>query len=103
MIEARSTNFVTTSMKWLLIVIILLWHTVLKPYLNVCSKVSHHSICIWGSENPYDFIQHEQDNQKLNTVCAISVEKMYVPFSLAERTITGVAYLDKLASGCYPS
>jgi len=79
------------------------WHTVLKPYLNVCSKINHHNICIWGSENPHDFIQHEQDNQKLNTVCAISVEKMYAPFFVLECTMTGVAYLDKLASGCYPS
>ena len=54
---------------------ILHWHTVLKPYLNVCSKVSHHSICMWGSENPHDFIEHEQDSKKLNTFCAVSVGK----------------------------
>lgn len=55
------------------------------------------------SENPHDFREHEQDSQKLNTFCAESVGKMYGPFFFAECTMTGVAYLDKLASGCYPS
>jgi len=53
---------------------------------------SPHSICIWESENAHDC-----------TFCAISVEKMCGSFFFAECTMTGVAYLGKLASDCYAS
>ena len=58
---------------------------------HVCGKVSHHNVCIWGTENPHATIEYVRDSPKVNVFCAVSSCKVYGPFFFA-----GINYLDML-------
>jgi hypothetical protein len=63
---------------------------------HVSSAVNRRSVKIWGSENPYAYVEHQCDSPKINVCCAVSSRKVYRPFFFAEETITGMTYLDML-------
>jgi hypothetical protein len=57
---------------------------------HVCGKVNHHSVCIWGTENPHATMEHVRDSPKLNVFCAVSSCKAYGPVFSVEPTVTGI-------------
>ncbi|MEL7309801.1 MAG: transposase, partial [Pseudomonadota bacterium] len=69
---------------------------------HLSGKVNRHNVRIWGSENPCVVVQHERDSPKLNVFCAMSVNKVYGPFFFAEKTVTGISYLDMLENWLFP-
>lgn len=69
---------------------------------HISGKVNRHNVRIWGSENPGIVVQHERDSPKLNVFCAISSDKVYGPFFFAEKTVTGITYLDTLEQWLFP-
>jgi len=69
---------------------------------HLSGKVNKHNVRIWASEAPHAFLQHQRDSPKLNVFCAVSKTKVYGPFFFAEKTVTGVAYLDMLEQWLFP-
>ncbi|KAJ4433763.1 hypothetical protein ANN_16075 [Periplaneta americana] len=69
-------------------------------HLNGC--VNTHNVRIWGSANPHEMVQLQQDSPKLNSFCAISRRKIYGPFFFGEATVTGASYLDALQQWLFP-
>jgi len=63
---------------------------------HVSCAVNRRNVRIWGSENPHACVEHQRDFPKGNVFCAISSQKVYSPFFFAERTVTGLTYLDML-------
>jgi hypothetical protein len=63
---------------------------------HVSGAVNRRIVRIWGSENPHACVAHQHDSPKVNVFCAISNQKVYGPFFVAEETITGMTYLDVL-------
>ncbi|GBM38285.1 hypothetical protein AVEN_17728-1 [Araneus ventricosus] len=51
---------------------------------------------IWGSKNPHAIYEHERNNPKVNVFCVVSSSNVFGPFFFAEKTVTGVVYLDML-------
>lgn len=69
---------------------------------HLSGKVNRHNVRIWGLQNPHTALQHERDSAKINVFCAISLTKVYGPFFFAERTVSGIAYLDMLEQWLFP-
>lgn len=65
-------------------------------------KVNKHNVRIWAAETPHAFEEHERDSPKCNVFCAVSKSKVYGPFFFAEKTVTGIAYLDMLEHWLFP-
>lgn len=65
-------------------------------------KVNRHNVWIWGSEQPWQIIEHVRDSPKLNVFTAICRMKLYGPFFFSERTVTGHLYLDMLQMWLIP-
>lgn len=65
-------------------------------------KVNKHNVRIWASEPPHAVVEHERDSPKCNVFCAVTKTKVYGPFFFAEKTVTGVAYLDMLEHWLFP-
>ena len=63
---------------------------------HVSGAINRHNVRIWGSENPHAYVEHQRDSPKVNIFCAISSQKLYVPFFFAEETVTDMTYLDML-------
>jgi len=63
---------------------------------NVSGSVNRRSVRIWGSENPYAYVEHQRDSPKISVYFAISSQKVYCPFFSVEETVTGMTYLDML-------
>jgi hypothetical protein len=51
-------------------------------------KVNRHNVCIWGTQNPRETVEHERDSPKLNVFCAISQTKVYGPYFFERETVT---------------
>jgi hypothetical protein len=64
--------------------------------LHVSGAVNRRNVRIWGSENPYAYVEHQCDSPKVNVFCAMSSQKVYSPFFFAEETVTGMTYLDMM-------
>jgi hypothetical protein len=47
-------------------------------------------------KNPLAYVEHQCDSPKVNVFCAVSSQKMYVPFFFAVESVTGMTYLDML-------
>jgi len=43
-----------------------------KATFHVCGKVNHHTVRIWGIENPHATMEHVCDSCKVNVFCAVS-------------------------------
>ena len=69
---------------------------------HLSGKVNTHNVRIWGLQNPHSTLQHERDSPKVNVFCAVSRTKVYGPFFFAERTVTGITYLDMLQQWLFP-
>lgn len=69
---------------------------------HLSGKVNRHNVRIWGLQNPHATLQHERDSPKVNVFCALSRTKVYGPFFFAERTVTGISYLDMLEQWLFP-
>jgi hypothetical protein len=52
---------------------------------HVSGAVNRRNVRIWGSENPYAYVEHQRDSPKVNVFCAISSQIVYGPFSFAEK------------------
>jgi hypothetical protein len=65
-----------------------------KATFHDCGAVSRRNDRIWASENPHAYVEHHCDSPKVNVFCAISSQKVYGPFFLAEETVSGMTYLD---------
>jgi hypothetical protein len=63
---------------------------------HVSGAVNRRSFRICGSENPHAYAEHQRDSSKVNVFCAISSQKVYGPLLFAEKTVTGMTYLDML-------
>jgi hypothetical protein len=61
---------------------------------HVSAAVNRRSVRIWGSENPHACEEHQRDSPRVNVFCAISSQKMYGPFLFADKTVTGMTYVD---------
>jgi hypothetical protein len=48
---------------------------------HISGKVNCHNVCIWGTQDPRETVEHERDSPKMNDFCAISQTKGYGPFS----------------------
>ena len=46
---------------------------------EVTFHLSGKVVRIWGTENPYEIVEHVRDSPKLNVLCAISCVKVYGP------------------------
>ena len=67
-----------------------------EAMFHVFGKVNHHSIRVWGTENPHATMEHVRDSPKVNVFCAISSCKVYRPFFFVQPTVTSINYLDML-------
>ena len=67
-----------------------------EAIFHISGAVNHHSVRIWGSENPHAYVEHQRDTPKVNVFCTISNQKLYIPFFFAEETVTGMTYLNML-------
>ena len=56
----------------------------------------------WGSKNPHDTCELEQDSSKLNMWCGIMYDKVIGSFFFAEKSITAQIYLDVLTEYVSP-
>ena len=65
-------------------------------------KVNKHNVRIWGTENPRVVEQHIRDSPKVSVFCAVTSSKIYGPFFFAEKTVTGIVYLDMIESWLMP-
>ena len=63
---------------------------------HISGAVNRRTVRIWGSEYPHACVEHQHGSPKVNVFCAISSQKVYVPFFFAEETVTGMTYLDML-------
>ena len=70
---------------------------------HINEKVHRHNVCIWGTENPREMVQHERASPKINVFCAVSTQKVYGPFFFREDTVTGASYLEMLQTWLFPS
>lgn len=69
---------------------------------HISGKVNRHNVRIWGTQQPYVTVQHERDSAKVNVFAAISKSKLYGPFFFAEKTVTGMSFLDMLEQWLLP-
>jgi len=69
---------------------------------HISGKVHRHNVRIWGTENPYEVVQHERASPKINVFCAMSARKVYGPFFFREDTMTGTSYLEMLQTCLFP-
>ncbi|PSN41592.1 hypothetical protein C0J52_17614 [Blattella germanica] len=69
---------------------------------HLSGKVNRHNVRIWGTQQPYVTVQHERDSAKVNVFAAISKLKFYSPFFFAEKTVTGMSFLDMLEQWLLP-
>lgn len=63
---------------------------------HTCGHVNRHNCRIWADEQPNAVQQWERDSPKVNVWMGITKSKLYGPFMFAERTVTGITYLDLL-------
>jgi hypothetical protein len=63
---------------------------------RVSGAVNRRIVRIWGSENPHAYVEHQRDSPEVNVFCAFSSQKVYGPFFVAEKIVTGMTYLDML-------
>jgi len=54
---------------------------------NVSGSVNRRSVRIWGSENPYAYVEHQRDSPKINVFFAISSQKGTVHSSLLKKPL----------------
>jgi len=54
---------------------------------HVNGAVNRHNVRIWGSENPYAYVQHQRDSPKVNVFCTISSQKFTVHSSLLKKPL----------------
>ncbi|PSN40954.1 hypothetical protein C0J52_19214 [Blattella germanica] len=64
---------------------------------HLSGKVNRHNVRIWGTQQPYVIVQHERDSAKVNVK-----SKLYGPFFFAEKTVTGMSFLDMLEQWLLP-
>lgn len=69
-------------------------------HINGC--VNRHNCRIWGSQQPNEIHEHVRDSPKLNVWCGLLNDRVVGPFFFAERTITGIIYLDMLELFVFP-
>jgi hypothetical protein len=69
---------------------------------HISGKVNRHNCRIWGSENPHVIREHQRDSEKVNVWCALYHNTVIGPFFFAEKTITGITYLDMLEQFALP-
>ena len=69
---------------------------------HLSGKVNRHIVRIWGSENSHAYIEHVRDSPKVNVFCAVYSSKVYGPFFFAEKTVSGITYLDMLKIWLFP-
>jgi len=50
-------------------------------------KVNCHNVCVWGTENSHEIVEHEQDSPNASVFCAIS-KAVFGPF-FQEAMVTG--------------
>ena len=62
----------------------------------VCGKMHRHNSRIWAFEEPHDVSDWERDAPKVSVSLGMTNAKLYGPFFLAERSITGNIYLNML-------
>jgi hypothetical protein len=63
---------------------------------HASGAVNSRNVRIWGSENPYAYVEHQRDSPKINVFCAIPSQKVYCLFFFVKETVTGMTYLDML-------
>jgi hypothetical protein len=68
----------------------------------VSGKVNTHNCRICGLGNKRVYVELQRDSLKVNMLCALSEQKLYGPFFVAEITITGVVHLNKLRNYLWP-
>jgi hypothetical protein len=64
-----------------------------KATFHVSGAVNRRNVRIWGSENPHAYVEHQRDSPEVGVFCAISSQKVYGPFFVAEKIVTGMTYL----------
>ena len=67
-----------------------------RSIFSVSGKVNRHNIRIWGSQNPYEVLEKERDNPKLNVWCGLMHNQIIGLFIFDESTIIADIYLDML-------
>jgi hypothetical protein len=63
---------------------------------HLSRNVNRHNLRILGSNNPDEVIEYTRYSPTLNVFCALSKQNVLGPFFFAERTVTGIVYLDML-------
>ena len=63
---------------------------------HINGKVKKHNTRIWGTENPHELHEHQQDSPKVIMFCAMSKKAVYEPFFFERATVNGETYLDML-------
>ena len=62
---------------------------------HVNGKVDKHNTRIWGTVNPHEILEHQQDSPKANVFCDMSKKAVYGPF-FEGATVNGDTHLDML-------
>jgi hypothetical protein len=69
---------------------------------HLYGKVNRHNTGIRGSEKPVAAVEMERDSPKVNVFCAVSRRRVFGPFFLAEKSVTGEVYLKMLQNWSVP-
>jgi hypothetical protein len=69
-----------------------------KSTFHISGKVNEYNMCMWGTENPREMVEHVQDSLKVNVFCAV-FHKRCMGHSFFMRT----QWLEEFTSTCLVS
>ena len=65
-----------------------------KATFHINDKVNKHNTHIWGTENPHEILEYQQDSPKITVFCAMSKKAVYRPFFFEGATVNDETYLN---------